>query len=273
MRKQSLDRLVEVVHCQYEQYCYTVQLTFFQIVYVVSGQGYLHINDNRITYQQGNLMLLTPNDAYRFEIENATEFLLVKFSRNYLNEASGKQHNCMECILYHASHIMGCVLKNKPDKPIVKHIAEALIHEIANDDVYSEDVVQHFVNALIAVTARNLTKLRSETIQANSDARIHAIMDHIQTHIYEPDQLRSAVIAEKFGLSETYLGVYFKRQSGETLSTFIARYKVRLIEHKLKFSDVRINEIATAFQFSDESHLNKFFKKYKGVSLTQFRKG
>ncbi len=53
---------------------------------------------------------------------------------------------------------------------------------------------------------------------------------------------------------------------------FIANYKIRLIEHRLKFSDRRINEIAFEFGFADESHLNKFFKKHKSLSLTQYRK-
>ncbi|HEX8020032.1 AraC family transcriptional regulator [Mucilaginibacter sp.] len=271
MRKESLNQLVEVLHSKYEQCTYTVQLTFFQIAYVITGSGFLHINNNKISYQEGNLMLLTPNDEYRFEIESATEFLLVKFSRKYVNESSWND-NCMECVLYHASHVLGCVLKNKPDEPIVKHLAHALIHEIANNDLYSKEAVLHFANALIAVTARNLTKMKSENLQANTDARIHDIIDYIQTNIYMPEKLRANVIAEKFGLSETYLGTYFKRQSGETLSLFVARYKLRLIEHKLKFSDKRINEIVAEFKFSDESHLNKFFKKHKGISLTAFRK-
>jgi AraC-like DNA-binding protein len=239
---------------------------------VFAGSGFLHINNNKIPYQEGNLMLLTPNDEYRFEIGKVTEFLLVKFSRKYVTDSSWNDVNCIECVLYHASHVLGCVLKNKPDEPIVKHIAHALIHEIANNDVYSKDAILHFVNALIAVTARNLTKMKSECIQANTDVRIHSIIDYIQTNIYIPDKLRANIIAEKIGLSETYLGSYFKKQSGETLSLFIARYKLRLIEHKLKFSDMRINEIVSEFKFSDESHLNKFFKKHKGISLTTFRK-
>jgi AraC-like DNA-binding protein len=272
MRRESLNELVEVLHSRHEQCTYTVKLTFFQIAYVVTGSGFLHINNNKISYQEGNLMLLTPNDEYHFQVENTTEFLLVKFSRKYVNDSSWNNVNCMECVLYHASHVMGCVLKNKPDEPIVKHIAHALIHEIANNDLYSKDAILHFANALIAVTARNLTKMRSEHIQANTDAKIHSIIDYIQTNIYLPEKLRSNIIAEQFGLSETYLGTYFKRQSGETLSSFIARYKLRLIEHKLKFSDIRINEIVSEFKFSDESHLNKFFKKHRGISLTAFRK-
>ena len=35
---------------------------------------------------------------------------------------------------------------------------------------------------------------------------------------------------------------------------------------------MRINEIATELGFTDESHLNKLFKKYKGIIPSEFRK-
>ncbi|MFT3823656.1 MAG: AraC family transcriptional regulator [Chitinophagaceae bacterium] len=272
MRRESLSKLVEVQYVKPGNSVYPVQLTFFQIAYVITGTGALHINDHSIPYQQGNLMLLTPNDEYRFAIDETTEFLLIRFSRKYVNDYTWNNIRCMECVLYHASHLLGCVLKNKPDEPIVKHIADALIQEVTNNDVYSEDVVLHFANALIAITARNLAKVKPAGLSENADAKIHSIIEYVQSNIYLPDKLRAAIIADEFGLSETYLGSYFKKQSGETLSNFIARYKIRLIEHKLKFSDKRINEIVAEFGFADESHLNKFFKKHNGVSLSDYRK-
>jgi AraC-like DNA-binding protein len=35
---------------------------------------------------------------------------------------------------------------------------------------------------------------------------------------------------------------------------------------------MRINEIVYELNFTDESHLNRIFKKYRGVSPTEFRK-
>jgi AraC-like DNA-binding protein len=47
---------------------------------------------------------------------------------------------------------------------------------------------------------------------------------------------------------------------------------MRLVETRLLHSDMRINEIAYEFNFTDESHLNRLFKKYKGINPTEFRK-
>jgi len=139
-------------------------------------------------------------------------------------------------------------------------------------DAYNEDLTLHYVNALIVIAARNLSKMRPEQANVNTDKRVLAIIDYIQSNIYDPQQLKASVISAEFGLSETYLGSYFKKQCGESIQYFISNYKMRLIEHRLRFSDSRINEIVEEFGFADESHLNKFFKKRHKISLTEFRK-
>ncbi|WP_394368084.1 hypothetical protein [Flavobacterium panici] len=47
----------------------------------------------------------------------------------------------------------------------------------------------------------------------------------------------------------------------------MAKYKVNLIEHRIRFSDKRMNEIAYEFGFTDVSHLNKFFQKTKRIQF------
>lgn len=58
---------------------------------------------------------------------------------------------------------------------------------------------------------------------------------------------------------------------------FLQRYnnfacRTKLIESRLLHSDVRIDEIADEPGFTDESHLNKFFRKQRGISPTRFRR-
>ncbi|MBN9297656.1 MAG: helix-turn-helix transcriptional regulator [Filimonas sp.] len=272
MKRENIHQNVEVLYKKMKECAYPVQLTFFQITCVISGTGNLKINGNTVTYHPGHIMLMTPNDQYNFEIKKETEFLLVKFDRNYVREFNWKTVNCIECVLYHATHLSSCVLKNSSDIPLAHSIVQALLHETRNKDKYSDDLITHFVNALITIISRNLTKLGPTAIQDSADNRIQQIIDYIQVNIYTPSAIKASEIAKRFDISETYLGSYFKKQAGETLQNFIKNFKIRLIEHRLKFSDIRINELVSEFGFSDESHLNKFFKSKKGVSLTTYRK-
>nr|WP_286670454.1 helix-turn-helix transcriptional regulator [Fodinibius salsisoli] len=78
-------------------------------------------------------------------------------------------------------------------------------------------------------------------------------------------------MANQFYLSQNYIGSYFKRNVGTTLSDYIGEYRYKLIEQRLRYSQDSINEIAMDFGFFDASHLNKFFKKYSGESPTDYR--
>lgn len=273
MKRENIDQLVKVEYHQADE-CPLKgsQLSFFQIVYVISGKGSFTINDNLATYGKGSLILLTPNDQHFLEIKEKTELLLVKFSERYIKDYKWNSINSIGCLLYGASYLSGCILQNKPDVILVDSIVNSLLHGINHPDLYQEELTLHYVNALIVIAARNISKMRTENIASNTDKRILEIINYIQGNIHDPVLLKVSVIAQKFGLSETYLGSYFKNQSGETITHYILNYKMRLIEHRLLFSDMRINEIVTEFGFSDESHLNKFFKKQHKMSLTEFKK-
>ncbi|MEP6803450.1 MAG: AraC family transcriptional regulator [Flavobacterium sp.] len=273
MRKENMHQSVEVLYKKVDE-CPIVnsQFSFFQMVYVLSGNGFLHINGNAITYQTGNLMLLTPNDYHTFDIVNTTEFLLVKINSEFVKEYKSKSIDHIGCLLHYATHLSGCILKRKEDEFLVKSIAESLVHTLDNTDIYDEDLTTHYVNALIVIAARNIATIKPSGIKESADKRILEIINYIQANIFVPQKLKAQVIAEKFDISDTYLGSYFKSHCGETIQSFIANYKIRLIEHRLSFSDMRINEIVAEFGFSDESHLNKFFKKHRNISLTGYRK-
>jgi len=248
------------------------QAACFQMVYVISGNGFLIINGNRLAYRQANLMLLNSKDDHSFDIASPTEFLLIRFNREYLKEHKWKSIDHLETLLHYSTHLSGCVINNTGDSLLVKSIVNSIQLGISNVNDYNEDLLSHFINALIVIAARNIIKLKPENIQLNADQRLLDIIDYIQTNIYFPEKIKAATISQVFSISETYLGSYFKKQCGETIQHFISKYKLRLIEHRLRFSSMRINEIVSEFAFSDESHLNKFFKKHRQMSLTAFKK-
>ncbi|UZJ64624.1 AraC family ligand binding domain-containing protein [Sphingobacterium sp. KU25419] len=116
MKRENIDQLVKVeylqsVSCPLQD----SQFSFFQIVYVLSGKGFLKINNNMASYSEGSLILLTPNDLHYLEIQENTDLLLVKFSERYVKNYKWNSINSMQCLLYGASFLSGCILQNKPD--------------------------------------------------------------------------------------------------------------------------------------------------------------
>lgn len=250
------------------------QHSFFELVYILSGKGKQCINEHQFEYHENHLFLLTPSDCHKFDIETTTSFFFLRFTDIYLqkNGLAPQYVEQLEYILQNASHEPGCVLKNQSDKTLVRPIVEAIIREQVNQDVNNQELITQLVNTLIVVVARNIAKYLPQRVNEYSDEKILNILQYIQSNIYEPDKIRAKTISDYFGISETYLGRYFKKHTDETLQQYIINYRIRLIENRLKNSDLRVNEIADSFGFTDESHLNKFFRKSKGISPLAFRK-
>jgi len=247
--------------------------SFFELVYILSGTPQQCINKHQFTYQPGHMFLITPQDCQLFEIQTTTQFFFLRFNDVYIKNKAWQTENIkrLEFILQNANHKPGCILKNQTDKNLVRPMVEAMIREAVNKDLYDKEITQHLVNTLIVIVARNIAKYLPERISDNSDEKIAAILNHIQTNIYQPEKIRAEVICDHFGISENYLGRYFKKHCAETMQSYINNYRTTLIEHRLKHSDKRMKEIVSELGFTDESHLNKFFKRQKGLSPKVYR--
>jgi AraC-like DNA-binding protein len=267
----------EVDFKELEQFPKTIRKNnFFELIYVVDGTGIQIINHNKFQYRKGNLFLVTPQDVHSFEISTLTKFFFLRFNEYYVKANSQNRESetvlRMEYILQNASHRPGCILKNKIDKPLIASLIESIINEQSNQQIYHQKIIEQIVNAIITVVARNIALKLPKNIKETTGEMVLEILHYIQQNIYDPKQLKANVISEHFNISLHYLGKYFKKQTGETLQEYISNYKLRLIEARLLNSDMRINEIADELHFSDESHLNKVFRKHKGINPSEFRK-
>lgn len=248
---------------------------FFELIYIVSGTGVQYINKNKFVYRAGNLFLLTPQDTHSFEITTPTHFFFLRFNEYYVKAAAVNEKDTiqrMEYILQNASHRPGCILKNKVDKPLIAALVNSIIQESNYRQIYHKKIIEQIVNAIITIVARNIALKLPKNIKENTGEVVLDMLHYIQENIFDPSKLRAEQISKHFGISLSYMGRYFKKQTGETLQQYLTNYKLRLVETRLLHSDMRIGEIAYELNFADESHLNRSFKKLKGVSPTEYRK-
>lgn len=246
---------------------------FFELVYVIDGTGIQCINKVQFSYRPGHMMLLTPEDCHSFEVHTTTSFFFLQFNNIYLKSGGLPQDiiQRLEFILQNANHQPGCVLKNQPDKLLVKAMVDAIDREYANKDMYNRELVQQLVNTMILVVTRNIAKYHQLDVSEQTEQKAMDILHYIQSNIYDPEKLRTEHLSKHFHISPLYVGKYFKQHTGETMQQYVTSYKTKLIAHRLQHSEKRLNEIAGEFNFTDESHFNKFFKKQMGFSPSEYR--
>ena len=276
MRKENLYHPFEIELKELDRFPKTPRTNnFFELIYIVDGTGMQYINMNKFNYRRGNLFLLTRQDVHSFEVSTVTRFFFLRFNEYFVQNNASKDKALvqrMEYILQNASHRPGCILKNKVDKPLIASLIESIIQEQTNRQIYCDTIITQLVNTIITIVARNIALKLPKNIKENTGEPVLEMLHYIQQNIFDPQMLRAESLSKQFAISLSYLGRYFKSQTGETLQHYIAMYKMRLVETRLLHSDMRINEIVNELNFTDESHLNRSFKKYKGMAPSEFRK-
>lgn len=247
--------------------------TFFEMVFVLEGKGTHIINNHRLPYTSNKLFLIFPQDTQEFEVQEITKFFFIRFNETYLKTQSREWIQKLEFIFHNHNHLPSCILKTITDKPLVRALVEALIREHLDNRPQQQEVIRQLINTIITIAARNIV-LISPTLSADVKQAENAmgLLNYIHQNIYEPKNLKAETLAKHFNVSPTYISAYFKAQTGQSLQEYITTYKIKLIETRLQFTDMQINEIVHELGFSDASHLNRLFKKYRGVSPSEYKK-
>lgn len=256
--------------------------SFFEIVYIISGEGTHILNSEIYPYRENSLFILTPSDTHSFDIFSKTEFCIITFNKIYFSKEKSAKGELIdfselfkkiEFILYNAGHLRHHFFTDGSDLSFVQSLIQRLVFEIREKGLFYESVIQNSVVLLLSLLARNVQKnLTAHSKQVPAESAIGEILLYIQQHIYQNDKLKIENLADRFAKSKNHLSVYFKAETGDTIKDYIINYKLALVKVRLLHSDLTVSQIAHELGFTDESHLNKLFKDRFQQTAKEFRK-
>lgn len=249
--------------------------SYFEIIFISKGFGVHNINGNAFRYEAGDVFLLGPEDFHNFSIEETTEFCFVRFNdtihSSLIEEKGNLITQLVNSLLYTASQSRGTIVNDKLEKRKLFGLLAILESENESDTSKYFDMLRtSLLQSILVILARNL--LSQNTSNNSNDDAVEGLLMYVKKHIYEPEKLTIAHLAEVFNYAPDYVSIYFKRHYGESLKQYITKYKMKLIEIRLLYSQLTVAQIADEFGYLDESHFCKQFKKFSGTTPTSFRK-
>lgn len=125
------------------------------------------------------------------------------------------------------------------------------------------------IKATIVEVEEKLISVVVRFIGCNNNSIVKQACEYVLGHIDK--ELSVKALSERLYISKSYLSDLFKQKFGVSLLEYITMVKMERAKMLLRDDNLKNYEIAYKLGFHDNEYFNKVFKKYTGMSLTEFR--
>ncbi|WP_289062704.1 AraC family transcriptional regulator [uncultured Zobellia sp.] len=263
------------------EFCKYTTIRFFEIVYFEKGSGTIKINGKTVNYSANSIFVFVPDDIYIVNPESATTTIAIKFLKSFFRGDAPQNANLpvndwfrkIEGILNSESHqLREMRFETESDKIHLLSLIKMVAAENDKKKSYDLFIIQNSLSVILHLIARNIQFLNADmSTKIVESSKIQQIINFIHANIYNPELLTTKNLAEEFHMADNYISEYFKKHTDVSLKKYILNYKLKLVETRLKYTDLQFSEIAMELGFTDSSHLNKTFQSYKGMTIGAYK--
>ncbi|MCK0189169.1 AraC family transcriptional regulator [Arenibacter sp. F20364] len=263
------------------EFCKYTTIRFFEIVYFEKGTGTIRINGNTVNYSANSIFVFIPDDIYIVNAETATSTIAIKFLKSFFRNTTSQNANLpvndwfrkIEEILNSESHhLREMQFETESDRLHLVSLINMVATEYLSEQTFDIFIIQNSLSVILHLIARNIQYINSaDGTKEVKSSKIQQIINYIHANIYNSESLTTKNLAEEFHMADNYISEYFKKHTDVSLKKYILNYKLKLVETRLKYTDLQFSEIAMELGFTDSSHLNKTFQSYKGMTIGSYK--
>ena len=158
------------------------------------------------------------------------------------------------------------VVKAELDKLGIKYsyvkIGEADI--IGDIESEKEEQLKNSLKEVGLFLMDNKEDVLAEKIKTAVIELVHFTKDQIQVNL-------SDYLSEKLNYNYNYLANLFSEEKGITIEKFYLTHRIERVKELIIYDELNLSEIAWLMHYSSAAHLSNQFKKYTGLTPTQFK--
>ena len=116
-------------------------------------------------------------------------------------------------------------------------------------------------------------KLRRSSID-KANTRIAEMADRVIEYIdskYTDSSINLDAVADKFNISVSYLSSILKKEKGINFSKYLITVRINRAKELLKFTDLKVVEVAREVGYNDVYYFSHSFKKNTKMSPKEYR--
>lgn len=222
--------------------------------YVIHGKGYYKANDTLYSVREGDVFVIFPDDLvfYYSEKEDPFEFCWIAFDGEKADE-------WMHCCDGKAQYV---IHQNNMD-------FYAGVNELLAYTEHTKNISTLMLDSFLLKCLSGIqSSLEQQSPPSNAQKYVALGIAYMQNHYNEG--ITVSDVSDKLFINRSYFSKIFRQEKNTTPEAWLIRFRMEkaaeLIQRNLRFSDV-----ADAVGIRDQYYFSKLFKKYFGITCSQYR--
>ncbi len=266
-----------VVNCAY---CppFLHRLAFVKIVYVLRGSCFFFLNGRKRTMEEGDFCMVGPGveqAVYSCHEEDMVVNLIMRFgtfSESFLGlmTEQGVMSEFLWRMLYGRS--MCCLMCRSKDR---NELLSENVWELVEEIVLEKQKSNLIRKSLLLIFCGNVLRLHADHLLILGEGyqkeglRFSAMLQYLNTHL----DCSLPEFAEYFGVSESYMSRYIKKETGRTYSSLLREFRMKRAARMLVSTDFSVDKIVELTGYTDKSRFYRNFLEMYGVPPVKYRNG
>lgn len=253
-----------------------VNSPFARIYLVQEGKARLHLPEKTQELTPGHLYLIPPFTQHSYECSN---YFSLYYIHIYENQTSNER--VLEDFIFPVEvaatlldvSLVKQLFEINPDRDLKRYDpsdydnSSTLFRTISSHAQTPVSTIFATKGILYLLCSRFLAEAQHK--YQITDNRIRKVLRHIRLNIDNPVSIDE--LSNMCCLSKDHFIRLFKKELQITPVQYINRKKIEKAQLKIITGDLPVKDIAYSLSFDNISYFNRLFRKYTGISPTQYR--
>lgn len=242
---------------------------FFEVFFFKKGNGYLYLNHQKNEIVDNSIVFISPFQKRKWDLDtNKLEFRLLVFQEDFLNDFFSDKVFTYRLLYFYQLEwplIMKVTSEMLERYLLILFEIKAELKTTQKDSVH---IIRSLIYYLLQKLNREYAEINRLPLDKTDIKHAYQFKKLIEEHIGKKQRVNDYLPLLK--VSRISLNKAVKEQFNTTAADLLKQRLLIEIKNYLIHSELTVFEIAHKLNFSEPSHLMRFFKKQTGLTTSQF---
>jgi len=245
---------------------------FYSIFWVESGEAIHATEFVEYSLKADTILFVPPGLKHRMYIDKSVSGTYILFNEDFIQYNRKNHVPLKEYRLFNNSDFKSLITVAPGKREKLNNITGLIFDELQSSDDYSQDIVLNLLH-LFLLESRRIFDQQNQAPKEESDTTPDTTIIKFKQLIEEnfTKEKNVSPYAEMLNMNPSCLNELTKRTTGITAGELIRNRVIDETKKLLYSSKMSGKEIAYELGFDDPAYFSRFFKKYTGTTLKEFR--